>query len=151
MPTVFSATVTDSLDEMAVQLGLSRDQFLATVNEFNTGCGRGEFFPTELDGLETKGVQPAKTNWARPIDTPPFYGYELRPGVTFTYLGFRVGPDAKVSFGGLPSDNVWAAGEIMAGSILGEGYLAGFGMTIGTAFGRIAGKEAGAHARSSAG
>ena len=151
MPTVFSATVTDSLDEMAVQLGLSRDQFLATVNEFNNGCGRGEFFPTELDGLETKGVQPAKTNWARPIDTPPFYGYELRPGVTFTYLGFRVGPDAKVSFGGLPSHNVWAAGEIMAGSILGEGYLAGFGMTIGTAFGRIAGKEAGAYARSSAG
>ena len=51
--------------------------------------------------METKGVQPAKTNWARPIDTPPFYGYELRPGVTFTYLGFRVGPDA-MSFGGLP-------------------------------------------------
>ena len=45
MPTVFSATVTDSLDEMAVQLGLSRDQFLATVNEFNAGCGHGEFFP----------------------------------------------------------------------------------------------------------
>jgi tricarballylate dehydrogenase len=30
----------------------------------------------------------------------------------------------------------------MSGNILGKGYMAGFGMTIGTVFGRIAGKEA---------
>ena len=150
MPTVFSATVTDSLDDMAQQLGLPKDQFLATVKEFNESCQDGEFYPTELDGLRTSGATPEKTNWARPIDTPPFFGYELRPGVTFTYLGFRVGHDAKVSFGDVPSENVWAAGEIMAGSILGEGYLAGFGMTIGTVFGRIAGSGAGAYAKSGA-
>ena len=150
MPTVFSATVTDSLDDMAQQLGLPEDQFLATVKEFNESCQDGEFYPTELDGLRTSGTTPEKTNWARPIDTPPFFGYELRPGVTFTYLGFRVGHDAKVSFGDVPSENVWAAGEIMAGSILGEGYLAGFGMTIGTVFGRIAGSGAGAYAKSGA-
>lgn len=150
MPTVFSATVTDSLDDMAQQLGLPEDQFLATLKEFNESCQDGEFYPTELDGLRTSGTTPEKTNWARPIDTPPFFGYELRPGVTFTYLGFRVGHDAKVSFGDVPSENVWAAGEIMAGSILGEGYLAGFGMTIGTVFGRIAGSGAGAYAKSGA-
>ena len=50
---------------------------------------------------------------------------------------------ARVTFNGKASENVWAAGEIMAGNILGEGYLAGFGMTIGTVFGRIAGTEAG--------
>ncbi|MGB2317015.1 MAG: FAD-dependent tricarballylate dehydrogenase TcuA [Litorivicinaceae bacterium] len=150
MPTVFSATVTDSLDDMAQQLGLPKDQFLATVKEFNKSCQDGKFYPTELDGLRTSGTTPEKTNWARPIDTPPFFGYELRPGVTFTYLGFRVGHDAKVSFGDVPSENVWAAGEIMAGSILGEGYLAGFGMTIGTVFGRIAGSGAGAYAKSGA-
>ena len=149
MPTVFSATVTESLDDMAQQLGLPEDEFLATVQDFNAACQDGDFFPTELDGLRTSGLTPQKTNWARPIDTPPFYGYELRPGVTFTYLGFRVGHDAKVSFGGVPSKNVWAAGEIMAGSILGEGYLAGFGMTIGTVFGRIAGEGAGGYARTS--
>ena len=60
------------------------------------------------------------------------------------------GHDAKVSFGGVPSTNVWAAGEIMAGSILGEGYLAGFGMTIGTVFGRIAGEGAGGYVNTSA-
>jgi len=48
---------------------------------------------------------------------------------------------------GRPVANLWAAGEIMAGNILGKGYLAGFGMTIGTVFGRIAGREAVAHAR----
>jgi tricarballylate dehydrogenase len=146
MPTVFSATVTESLDDMAQRLGLPKNEFLATVQDFNAACQDGDFFPTELDGLSTSGLTPLKTNWARPIDTPPFYGYELRPGVTFTYLGFRVGHDAKVSFGGVPSENVWAAGEIMAGSILGEGYLAGFGMTIGTVFGRLAGEGAGRYA-----
>lgn len=150
MPTVFSATVTESLDDMAQQLGLPEDEFLATVQNFNAACQDGDFFPTELDDLRTIGLTPQKTNWARPIDTPPFYGYELRPGVTFTYLGFRVGHDAKVSFGGVPSKNVWAAGEIMAGSILGEGYLAGFGMTIGTVFGRLAGEGAGGYATNSA-
>ena len=85
---------------------------------------------------------PIWSNWARPIDTPPFYGYTLRPGVTFTYLGFKVDANAQVQGANGPVENLWAAGETMAGSILGQGYLAGFGMTIGTVFGRIAGREA---------
>ncbi len=77
------------------------------------------------------------------IDTPPFYGYPLRPGITFTYLGVKVDDHARVHMtDGSGLDNVFAAGEIMAGNILGKGYLAGFGMTIGTVFGRIAGREA---------
>jgi tricarballylate dehydrogenase len=43
---------------------------------------------------------------------------------------------------GKRASNLFASGEIMAGSILGKGYLAGFGMAIGTVFGRIAGQEA---------
>ena len=69
----------------------------------------------------------------------------LRTGVTFTYLGLKVDERARVSTASGPLQNVWAAGETMAGSILGEGYLAGFGMTIGTVFGRIAGQEAASH------
>ena len=80
---------------------------------------------------------------ARPIDAPPFYGYPLRTGITFTYLGVSVNDRAQVIMqDGQPVPNVFAAGEIMAGNILGKGYLAGFGMTIGTVWGRIAGKEA---------
>ena len=67
--------------------------------------------------------------------------------MTFTYLGLKVSPRARVQGAAGAFDNIWAAGEIMAGSILGQGYLAGFGMTIGTVFGRIAGQEAAAYAR----
>ena len=38
-------------------------------------------------------------------------------------------------------------GEVMAGNILGKGYLAGFGLAIGTVVGRIAGQEAARFAR----
>lgn len=97
--------------------------------------------------MATSEIEPAKTNWARPIETPPFYAYELRPGVTFTYLGLKVDETAQVQSQSGPIENLWAAGEIMAGSILGQGYLAGFGMTIGTVFGRLAGKGASDYVR----
>ena len=143
MPSVFPATSSDSLTDLCEQLGLPVQQAQATIETFNRACAEtGEFHPTELDGLSTNGLTPPKTNWARPISQPPYYGYELRPGVTFTYLGVNVDETARITFGGKRSDNLWAAGEIMAGNILGEGYLAGFGMTIGTVFGRIAGEEA---------
>jgi len=145
MPSVFPATKSDSLPELLQQLGVPVDAAMQSINQFNSACSEGEFVATELDGLATSGVTPEKTNWARPIDTPPYYGYSLRPGVTFTYLGVNVDKTARVTFDGQPSKNVWAAGEIMAGNILGEGYLAGFGMTIGTVFGRIAGTEAAEH------
>ena len=76
------------------------------------------------------------------------FEYPLRPGITFTYLGVKVNERAQVIMqDGRVADNLFASGEIMAGSILGQGYLAGFGMAIGTVFGRIAGKEAAARAR----
>ena len=82
-----------------------------------------------------------KSHWAQTIDKPPFYGYPLRPGITFTYLGVNVNERAEVQGIG-SSTNIFAAGEIMAGNVIGKGYLAGLGMTIGSVFGRIAGKEA---------
>jgi tricarballylate dehydrogenase len=145
MPSVFPAIQADTLEGLAQQLGISGTKLRETVQAFNAACRPGRFHPTELDGLATEGLSPPKTNWARPIDTPPYMGYSLRPGVTFTYLGLKVDPSARVTGSGGLYDNVWAAGEIMAGSILGQGYLAGFGMTIGTVFGRIAGEEAAQH------
>lgn len=146
MPSVFPATKCDSLAELIDQLGLPVSEAMASIEAFNSACVEGDFQATELDGLATNGITPPKTNWARPIDTPPFYGYSLRPGVTFTYLGVNVDSTAKVTFDGQASENIWAAGEIVAGNILGQGYLAGFGMTIGTVFGRIAGMEAAKYA-----
>lgn len=147
MPSVFPPLQADTLEGLANLMGLPPDRLTATVAEFNAACGdTSGFHPTELDGVATTGLTPPKTNWARPINEPPFYGYTLRTGVTFTYLGLKVDDTAQCCTADGPIRNLWAAGETMAGSILGQGYLAGFGMTIGTVFGRIAGQEAAKHA-----
>jgi len=145
MPSVFPPVQAETLAELASKLELPLDKLQHTIETFNAACREGTFHPTELDGLATDGLSPNKANWARPIDQPPYYAYALRPGVTFTYLGLKVDPKARVQGNGGAIENLWAAGEIMAGSILGQGYLAGFGMTIGTVFGRIAGREAADH------
>ena len=143
----FQFLLPDTLEELAGKMDLPADRLRATVEVFNAACGdTSGFHPTELDGVTTTGLTPPKTNWARPINEPPFYGYSLRTGVTFTYLGLKVDENAQCSIGNRPVANMWAAGETMAGSILGQGYLAGFGMTIGTVFGRIAGREAATYA-----
>jgi tricarballylate dehydrogenase len=95
-----------------------------------------------MDDCHTEGIEPAKTHWALPIDTGPFYGYTVRPGVTFTYLGLKTDETTAVHFDGKASENLFVAGEMMAGNVLGQGYAAGIGMTIGTVFGRAAGSEA---------
>jgi len=143
MPSVFPPLKSDTLEGLAAQMDLPADKLQETVSAFNAACGdTTNFHPTELDSVATTGLTPAKTNWARPITEPPFYGYSLRTGVTFTYLGLKVDENAQCHTDKGPIKNMWAAGETMAGSILGQGYLAGFGMTIGTVFGRIAGREA---------
>lgn len=142
MPPVFDGVQADTLPELAQKLGLDQATFMQTLNHYNAACRVGRFDHTALDDCHTEGVTPAKTHWARPVDTAPFYGYMLKPGVTFTYLGLKTDETAAVHFGGRPSDNLFVAGEMMAGNVLGQGYTAGVGMSIGTAFGRIAGTQA---------
>jgi tricarballylate dehydrogenase len=146
MPPVFPGTIASTLAELAGKLGLPEQAFVQTVERFNAACRVGTFDHTALDDCCTEGLAPAKTHWARPIDTPPYYGYALKPGITFTYLGLKVDDRAAVHFGGRPSPNLFVAGEMMAGNVLGKGYTAGVGMAIGTAFGRIAGTQAAAAA-----
>lgn len=142
MPPVFPGERADSLEALARKLQLPEGPFLDTIARYNQACRVGTFDHTALDDCHTEGLTPPKTHWARRIDTPPFYGYALRPGITFTYLGLKTNDRAQVHFGGAPSDNLFVAGEMMAGNVLGKGYTAGVGMSIGTAFGRIAGTQA---------
>ncbi|MGO4156175.1 FAD-dependent tricarballylate dehydrogenase TcuA [Cupriavidus sp. YAF13] len=146
MPPVFPGVRANTLPELARQLGLDEAPFMRTIEAYNAACRVGTFDHTVLDDCHTEGIAPAKTHWARPIDTAPFFGYALRPGITFTYLGLKVNEHAAVHFGGKPSANLFVAGEMMAGNVLGKGYTAGVGMAIGTAFGRIAGTQAAAAA-----
>src|SRR6185437_5666375 len=148
MPPVFPPMKARSIAELAAALELDAAALERTVAAFNAGVRPGAFDHTRLDDCRTQGISPPKTHWARRIDTPPYYAWPLRPGITFTYLGVGVDDKARMRMqDGRLAENVWAAGEIMAGNILGKGYLAGIGMAIGTTFGRIAGEEAARHVR----
>ncbi|MEO7742295.1 MAG: FAD-dependent tricarballylate dehydrogenase TcuA [Usitatibacter sp.] len=148
MPPVFPPIRAGSIRDLAVALKLDPAALEATVDGFNAAVRHGTFDHTVLDDCRTEGVDPPKTHWARRIDTAPFYAYPLRPGITFTYLGVGIDERARMLMAdGTPAKNILAAGEIMAGNILGKGYLAGIGMAIGTTFGRIAGEEGARHVR----
>jgi tricarballylate dehydrogenase len=146
MPSVFPPVVASSIVELAIKLDLPRDALHSTIEEFNAAVRPGTLDHSVLDDCRTGGLAVDKTHWAQRLDTPPFWGYPLRPGITFTYLGLKVDRNARVLMAdGSPAANIYAAGEIMAGNVLRSGYLAGFGMTIGTVFGRIAGESAAQH------
>jgi tricarballylate dehydrogenase len=142
MPPVFPGEEAQSLPELARKMNVPVEPFMKTVENYNDAVVPGHFDHAVLDDCHTQGLTPAKTHWALRLEKPPYRAYPLRPGITFTYLGVKVDEDAKV----LGFDNVYAAGEIMAGNVLGQGYVAGIGMTIGTIFGRIAGAQAASHA-----
>ena len=147
MPSMYPPKVAGSIRELADELDLPAARLEATVAEFNRAVRPGSFNHAALDDCRTEGVSPPKSHWAQRLDTPPFWGYPLRPGITFTYLGVKVDDTARVVMaGGVSASNVYAAGEVMAGNILRQGYIAGIGMTIGTVFGRIAGEGAARHA-----
>ena len=146
MPSIFPAIKAGTIGELASKLELDPAALEKTVAKFNAAVKPGTFDHTVLDDCRTEGLAIPKSHWARTISEPPFYAYPLRPGITFTYLGVRVNKEARILMqDGTPTANMYAAGEIMAGNVLGKGYLAGIGMTIGTVFGRIAGEGAATH------
>jgi tricarballylate dehydrogenase len=148
MPTLFPPIEAESIAALAGKLELDPAALEKTVADFNAAVRPGTFDHTILDDCRTEGLTPPKTHWARRIETPLYYGYPVRPGITFTYLGTRVNKQTRMLMkDGKLAANMFAAGEIMAGNVLGKGYAAGIGMTIGSVFGRIAGREAAKNAR----
>jgi tricarballylate dehydrogenase len=144
LPPMNGATRADSIPDLAILLGLDPDKVSSTVAQFNAAVKPGgQFDPAILDNCHTVGITPVKSHWAQPLDQPPYYGVAMRPGVTFTYMGVAVNRDGLVrQTDGSTFANVFAAGEIMSGNILSTGYLAGFGMTMGSVWGRHTGRKA---------
>ena len=147
MPSIFPVISAESIESLGQEIGISGDTLAATIRSFNDSVRHGHYDTNELDDCRTSGIEPPKSHWALKIDTPPFCAYPLRPGITFTYLGLKIDEAARVLFGENQGiRNIFAAGEVMAGNILGKGYCAGTGMTIGGVFGRIAGRNAASEA-----
>src|SRR5216683_6366019 len=149
LPPMFKPFQANTPEGLPPLLGLDPGTFVDTLTEYTRAAsGNSELRMERLDGNCTHGLTPPKSNWAIPIDRPPFYGLPLRPGITFTYMGVMVDECARVvDQSGRPFQNVFAAGEIMSGNILTKGYLGGFGLTIGSVFGELAGREAASNAR----
>jgi len=121
MPSIFPAIQASTIGELAAKLTLDPSALEKTVNEFNAAVRPGTFDHTVLDDCRTEGLSIPKSHWARKLDTPPYFAYPLRPGITFTYLGVRVNEQSRILFAdGKPSANMFAAGEIMAGNVLGK-------------------------------
>lgn len=149
IPSIYPPFKASAIEDLAVLINLDRERLAGTVRRYNESIPEPtEYDLTRPDGRGTKGLDMPKSNWAAPIVSPPFFAYPLRPGVTFTYLGLAIDSSGRVlKTDGSRFNNIFAAGEIMAGNILTKGYLAGFGMTIGTVFGRLAGTVAAEHAK----
>jgi tricarballylate dehydrogenase len=137
----------DSIGELADKLGIDRLGLETTVAAFNAAVQRGEFDPTRLDGKRTMRIKPPKSNWALPLDAPPFVGYAVTCGITFTFGGLHIDPEARVlDRVGRPISRLYAAGELVGGLFWGN-YAGGSGLMAGSVFGRIAGRNAAIAAR----
>jgi tricarballylate dehydrogenase len=133
-----------TLEELAPKLdGVDQQVFLRTVREFNAAC-RGDvpFNPNVLDGRRTTGLAIDKTNWAVPLDTPPFHAYHVTTGVTFTFGGVKISNNGEVeNLYGRVIPGLYAAGE-MVGGLFFHNYCSGTGLMSGATFGRLAGRSA---------
>ena len=79
--------IAETIEALASKLGLPPEALVRTVNAYNDAVQDGPFNPAIKDGKRTQGIEPAKTNWALRLDTPPFVAYGVRCGITFTYGG----------------------------------------------------------------
>jgi tricarballylate dehydrogenase len=137
--------IADTLRGLAEQLGLDPGALERTVAEYNAAIAPGEFDPYAFDGKRTEGLEPPKSNWAFPLDSPPFIAYPLTCAITFTFGGVRTDSSARVvTAAGTPIPGLYAAGEVTG--LYYHEYPAGTSVLRGITFGRIAG----AHAASAA-
>ncbi|MDD9207562.1 FAD-binding protein, partial [Georgenia sp. 10Sc9-8] len=124
--------------------GIPRDGLQETVHRYNAGvpADTSAFDPNIEDGVSTTGVTPPKSNWALPLDTPPFAAYPVTAGITFTYGGLLVDTEARVlNNEGHPMPGLYATGEITGGFFY-DNYPAGAGLMRGAVFGRRAAASA---------
>ena len=135
-----------TIEELARKLDIDPRGLVRTVSEFNAAVGPGEFNPAVLDGKGTRGLVPPKSNWALPLDAPPFVGYAVTCGITFTFGGLRVTTRAEVlDTDDRPIPGLHAAGELVGGLFY-ENYPGGTGLMAGAVFGRLAGEQAARYA-----
>ena len=129
---------------LANALGIDGDELARTLGDYNAACrSENGFKPLALDGLCTDGLALKKSNWARPVDWPPFRAWPIIAANCFTFGGLKISPQAQV----LDTDGEVIPGLYAAGETAGLYYRTYTGSTSvmrGAVFGRIAGLDAAA-------
>jgi tricarballylate dehydrogenase len=133
--------------ELAMKIGLDPDALATTIAEFNAAVQEGVFNPAIKDGKHTSGISPRKSNWAQPLDTPPYYAFAVTCGITYTFGGLKIDGEGQVlDWVGAPIKGLYAAGELVGGLFY-HNYPGGSGLMAGSVFGRLAGRSAAGRAR----
>ena len=136
----------DSIEALAEGVEIKSSVLAKTVADYNAACQPGEFNPAVLDGIHTEGIDPPKSNWALPIDEPPYVGFVTTTGITFTFGGLKISGQAEVQdLTDRRIPGLYAAGELVGG-IFYENYPGGSGLMNGAVFGRRAGRSAAEYA-----
>ncbi|MBI2166261.1 MAG: FAD-dependent tricarballylate dehydrogenase TcuA [Chloroflexi bacterium] len=139
--------VADSLEELALRLGLGQGTLSKTVQEFNAAVQDGAFNPAVEDGKGTRDLEPPKANWAQRLDSPPYVAYAVTGGITFTFGGLEIDTQGQVlDTEDRPIPGLYASGEL-TGKFFYHNYPGGAGLMRGAVFGRIAGTSAAHYAR----
>ena len=135
-----------TIDGLARALDIDVEGLVKTVEAYNTACQPGDYNPAILDGKRTEGITPPKSNWALPINQPPYYGFVVTCGITFTFGGLKISTRGEVQDTTDTSiPGLYAAGELVGG-IFYQNYLGGAGLMSGSVFGRLSGRSAGLYA-----
>ena len=127
---------------LAEALGIDGEVLARTLTAYNAACRAEDgFAPLAPDGLATDGLVPRKSNWARPIDRPPYLAWPIIAANCFTFGGLKIDPRARV----LNADGEAIPGLYAAGETAGLYYRSYTGSTSvmrGAVFGRLAGVHA---------
>lgn len=126
-------------------LGFDGQAAQRSIDAYNRACPQGHFDPRTLDGLATVGLSPVKSNYAVPLDTPPYHAYPIISSNTFTFGGLKVDVNAQVvNHDGELMPGLYAAGETV-GIYYGQ-YPGATSVLRGAVFGKRAGEHAAAQA-----
>ena len=132
----------NTIEELAIGLDINPEELQKTIETYNESVQEGDFNPTALDGKHTKGIFPPKSNWAQEMDSPPYLGYAVTCGITFTFGGLKIDSNTQVQDNSdMPIPGLFAAGEL-TGGLFYNNYPGGSGLMSGAVFGKIAGENA---------
>lgn len=132
-----------TIAELAECIDVPAAAFEETIARYNAAAAGdpARFDPTRTDGLAAAaGLSPPKSNWALPLERPPYLAYPLVGAIAYTFGGIATNADAEVLGERGPIPGLYAAGEI-------TGHFHGLApnavaMLRALVFGRIAGDRA---------